>query len=126
MKTSLEILIEKANHDQKAVENLLKQDDSPTDVMSFHIQQMIEKLLKAFLVFHNKDYKPTHDLYFLLEQIEKIEESFANYFEFTEKLSPYAVLTRYEEGFDLTITEIQDLLETALILKQKIINIIHE
>ncbi len=47
MANSLEVLLEKSQHDLTAVNLLLKEPSAPEDIIAFHIQQMVEKLLKA-------------------------------------------------------------------------------
>lgn len=121
MKNNHKILLEKATNDLKAIENLLKLPDSPCEIIAFHIQQMVEKLLKAFLISKNINYKPTHDLFLLLETAENIDSSFKEYYNLAEDLSPYAVLVRYEEGFYINLEEVQILFSKALELKEKII-----
>ncbi|MFH1619095.1 MAG: HEPN domain-containing protein [bacterium] len=79
MKNTLEILLKKAEEDKKTVDTLLAAKDSPEGVIVFHVQQMAEKLLKAFLIFRKTEYKPTHDLVFLLEKAEALEASFSEF-----------------------------------------------
>ena len=55
MKSGLDharLLLEKAGNDLKLVEIGL-QHDAPTDTLAFHLQQTVEKTLKALLAFHS-------------------------------------------------------------------------
>lgn len=122
MKNTLEILLEKAEEDRKAVEVLLGVENSPEGIIVFHVQQMVEKILKAFLVFRKIEYKPTHNIVFLLEKAENIDASFLEFSNLADDLSPFAVLVRYEEGYDVTLEEVRSLFEKALRLRQKILN----
>lgn len=55
MKNTLEILLEKAEEDHMAVAALLAAKDSPAGIIVFHVQQLAEKLLKAFLISRKKE-----------------------------------------------------------------------
>ncbi len=121
MKNTLKILLEKAEEDRRAVETLLAAKDSPAGVIGFHVQQLAEKLLKAFLIFRKTEYKPTHDLVFLLEKAEAMDVSFLEFSDLADDLAPFAVLIRYEEGYEVTLEEARSLFERALRLQQKII-----
>lgn len=116
-KNSKSILLEKAENDFIAVQNLLKQDSSPVEIIAFHIQQMAEKLLKVVSIYYGVDYKPTHDLYLLLEQLESHNMRFGDFYDLAEKLSPHAVLTRYEEGYEIDLDDVKKLLEQASLLR---------
>ena len=41
--------LKKAENDLKTVKHLLTLEDAPTDVISFHCQQAVEKYFKAYL-----------------------------------------------------------------------------
>ena len=55
----------KAANDLKAIENNLKDEDPPTDVICFHAQQAIEKYIKGMMIYFGKHIAKTHDLIFL-------------------------------------------------------------
>ena len=61
--------IRKAQHDLRSVEILLgcEEEDKPYDAVCFHCQQAAEKYLKAYLVFLDVDFPPTHNLARLIE-----------------------------------------------------------
>ena len=121
MKNTFEILLEKAEEDHRTVDTLLAAKDSPEGIIVFHVQQMAEKLLKAFLIFRKTEYKPTHDLVFLLEKAEAVDASFSEFSGLADDLAPFAVLIRYEEGYDVTLEEVRSLFERTLKLRQKIL-----
>jgi len=121
MKNTLEILLERAEEDYRAADTLLAAKDSPEGIIVFHVQQMAEKLLKAFLIFRKIEYKPTHDLVFLLEKAETVDASFSEFSDLADDLAPFAVLIRYEEGYNVTLEEARSLFERALRLRQKIL-----
>lgn len=55
--------ITKAENDLKTAAHTLKlDDDCPTDTVTFHAQQCVEKYLKAFLVSAGIEFPKTHDV----------------------------------------------------------------
>ena len=88
----------RANEDIAVIENLFKSDpDLYASSICFHAQQAIEKFLKAFLIFHNKDFPKTHDLEYLLTECHKIDQSGFD-FDFGS-LTDYGVSLRYPDDF---------------------------
>ena len=123
MSDRFDILLIKAEKDLKAATNLLLLSDSPEEAIVFHLQQMVEKLLKAALIFYKLDYSFTHDLIFLIETLEPKDKTFSQYYDLAEKLGPFAVLARYEEGIEIDIPTINTLLPTTLLLREYIQNL---
>ncbi|HAR62804.1 MAG: DNA-binding protein [Candidatus Margulisiibacteriota bacterium] len=115
------VLKNKAEQDYTTVTILMSAQGSSPDIIVFHIQQMIEKLLKAFLVKMNVLYRFTHDITYLLEEAINIDGTFRNYYEISELLAPYAVIVRYEEGYEISFEEAEVLLDRALKLREKIL-----
>ncbi|MFH1620123.1 MAG: hypothetical protein ABIG11_09525, partial [bacterium] len=58
---------------------------------------------------------------FLLEKTEAIDASFSEFSDLADDLAPFAVLIRYEEGYDVTLEEARSLFEKTLRLRQKIL-----
>jgi len=84
-----------ARKDLRAAITLAAEDDADTEIVGFHVQQAVEKALKAWLEFCEIDYSKTHDLTMLLTQladhgvdVEPLRS--------IEELSPFAVQYRYE------------------------------
>lgn len=61
----------------------------------FISQQIIEKTLKAFLLFHKKPLRKIHDLAALLENCVQINSSFSSFQEECDKITQFYVETRY-------------------------------
>jgi HEPN domain-containing protein len=61
----------------------------------FHSEQAVEKFLKAFLQEHDMQIIKTHDLVFLLEQLFPLKPLWSVYRDGCERLTGYAVDTRY-------------------------------
>ncbi len=107
--------LKKAENDLKAVKHLLTFADAPTDVISFHCQQSVEKYLKSYLTLADVRVKRTHDLdtilYLCIEEDQDFKELDT---EEISNLTFYAVEIRYpEEYIELTIGEAEELYETA-------------
>lgn len=89
----------KALNDFKIAEHEINQsaDEMVTDAVCFHCQQVVEKLLKAYLASKNVDFGKTHNLEFLLELCLKQDPDFKNLK--VGNLSFYAVEVRYPDEF---------------------------
>ena len=64
----IDILLYKAQQDEKVVRCLMDDSEISDEVIGFHVQQAIEKLLKALLVHLNIDFPKTHVLELLVLQ----------------------------------------------------------
>jgi len=87
------------------------------DTVTFHCQQAVEKYLKAFLIFHSKTFKFSHDLVYLLDIITQIDLDFENYYDTVSELQGYAVEIRYPNE---TIYLSKEKVENALIIAKKV------
>jgi HEPN domain-containing protein len=90
----------KAAIDEQAMMILIADASSADEVVGFHAQQAVEKLLKAALSQLQVAFKKTHDLVQLLNLLET--SGIAAPHEVTEcrRLGPYAVFFRYEDISD--------------------------
>ena len=90
----------KAEHDFKIGERELTFDDPVTDMVCFHMQQCVEKYLKAYLAFRGIPFRRTHDIAELIELCRKADPEFEALYELrADKLTRYAVEARYPEEF---------------------------
>lgn len=94
------VLLRKANNDLTALTNMLDVEAFSEDIFGFHIQQAIEKALKAWLALLGVLYPRTHDINLLLGLIEQAGLDISEFEDFVE-YNMYAVQFRYED-FDLT------------------------
>lgn len=111
----------KAESDLKAVSQLLKAENPPTDIICFHCQQAVEKYLKAFLTHHNIQVKRTHDIEFLLDLCAEQDKEFLNLLEKEKaaQLTEFAVEVRYPEEFYIpTLDEAKEYFSIALKIKE--------
>ena len=77
----------------------------PIEIVCFHSQQAVEKMLKCFLVFKEFDPPKIHDLRELLKMCIKFESGFDNFRRETDTLTDYAVLPRYPAELELDETD---------------------
>jgi len=92
--------IEKAKEDIKAAKLLLDSSANLNSIVCFHVQQAVEKALKAFLTKAGVRTGRTHDIGFLLRLCEEQDEEFRNLpTEELSRLSFYAVQIRYPENY---------------------------
>jgi len=89
-----QIFLKKAKSDLEAAEVLLEAGADVEQVL-FHLQQAVEKLLKALLSFKGIDFPKTHDLEVLSQLYRKKGLELPGYIEEFPKLTPFAVEFRY-------------------------------
>lgn len=94
-------LLALAERDHKAALILARAADPQMDAAGFHLQQAVEKSLKAWLALKGADYPKTHDLSLLLRLLEDAGEDIEPFWHLL-RLNPFAVQFRCEvagEGF---------------------------
>lgn len=91
--------LEKARDDELCCRSLLKHKDAAPGPGCFWAQQMAEKLLKALLVFHKKEYPKIHDLKRLATILEPLVPDIFDIEEPLNVLNKYYALTRYPADF---------------------------
>lgn len=105
--------VQRADHDLKIGKDEIASLDPATDMICFHMQQCVEKYLKAFLIFHGRAITKIHNIALLLAQCLELDKAFSA---LPEKdmnaLTDYAVEVRYPDDFYMpTIEETQYALE---------------
>ncbi len=115
MNEHLKKWIQLAELDLKSAKDLLNNNEPVTSAICFHCQQTVEKYLKAFLIYNQKEISRTHDLTFLINQCIKIDEEFKILFELeVDTLTFYAVELRYPDDFYIpTLDEARNAIELA-------------
>jgi len=92
-----ELLLRKACLDEFVVEKLVSDPASPDEVIGFHTQQAIEKMLKAVLALHAVRFGRVHNLGVLLDLLRDRHVPFPGEFEEVRRLTPFAANLRYED-----------------------------
>jgi len=92
--------VEKAENDLKNAAYTLEMDDEcPTDTVCFHAQQVVEKYLKALLVFKGIPFPKSHnieDIIALLPPSSRPRLAEKD----QDKLTEYAAVTRYPGDYE--------------------------
>ena len=88
-------LVALAERDYQAALTLAHAEDPQQDAAGFHLQQSVEKSLKAWLALKGIDYPRTHDLSLLLGLLEDQSQDVGAFWPLLE-LNPFAVQFRYE------------------------------
>lgn len=91
------VLLEKARGDELALRTLSGVGEVPDELLGFHAQQAVEKLLKAVLARHGVAYEFRHDLEYLGELLDGAGLGRPPDFERALALTPWAVEFRYED-----------------------------
>ena len=101
--------VTKARLDVRAAERLLADDSDLAEPALYHCQQAAEKILKAFLVWHERPFAKTHNLVLLLNLCTTIAPDFSTLEDAADTLTPYAVAFRYpDQVAELTTDEVED------------------
>jgi HEPN domain-containing protein len=114
--------IEKANEDELSVESILKHRDGAPNTVGFLSQQIVEKYLKAFLVFSDKDYPKIHDLLRIASLIMPLAPEIADFKEQLGFLSRLYVANRYPDDAEIsTWKEAENAFQSAREIKNFVI-----
>jgi len=87
--------VEYAHGDWSAARKLFASDNPELEIVAFHCQQAIEKLLKAYLVSRGIESGKIHDLGRLLQRCTRLDTAFADLRDDVDPLTQYAVVARY-------------------------------
>ena len=69
----------------------------PLEIICYHCQQAVEKLLKGTLIGEGQQVQRTHDLGILAEQLQTFKEIPDVIFDICDNLTPYGVKIRYPQ-----------------------------
>lgn len=92
-----ELLLRKAVQDEFTIKKLIPDPASPDEVIGFHAQQAVEKLLKAVLAFASVRYRRTHDLVELIDLLRENRLPLPEGLEDVRRLNPFAAAFRYDD-----------------------------
>ncbi|MCX7929058.1 MAG: HEPN domain-containing protein, partial [Patescibacteria group bacterium] len=117
-----------AENNLKTANILTKSEELVSDSICFHCQQAVEKYLKAFLVFHQKDFRKTHIIAELLKLCIDIDDSFSALKDLNiQSLSIYAIEIRYPDDFYIpTIEEAKEAISLAEKTKEFVVDRLKE
>ena len=95
-----DVWLKKARVDLKAASSMLKEDLDDYLIAYYHLQQAIEKSLKAILVFKGQPVAKTHDLTVLCDLVEPFVISFPDCKEQVVNLTWFEANGRYPIEID--------------------------
>lgn len=87
--------IMKARRDLLSAKKLVRGKEPYFDTAIYHCQQLVEKVVKGWLVYNDIPFEKTHDLRLLVTQASDIEPKFNAWLDVAEQVSPYATAYRY-------------------------------
>ncbi len=102
-----DMLVRKALQDLFVVEALVSDPEAPDEIIGFHVQQAVEKLMKAVLADSGTIYRPTHNLHELRDLLVAAGVDPPVDHEDFPALLPYAATLRYDD-LDLEDREVLD------------------
>jgi HEPN domain-containing protein len=92
-----EVLLRKAKEDEFTIEKLTPDPASPDEVIGFHPQQAVEKMLKAVRTHYAVPYPRIHDLTERVDLLRENNISFPEHLEEIDRLTPFATVFRYAD-----------------------------
>lgn len=102
-------MLRMAHRDFSALTGMLDNVLFADEIFGFHVQQAVEKALKAWLCVYDIAYPPTHDLARLLTLLERAGANVKPFWPLVQ-FTIFAVQARYEEG----LTDLDELLERVV------------
>ncbi len=110
----------KAENDLKIGKDEMKTKNPVTDGICFHMQQCVEKYLKAYLIYNGKEFRKTHDIAELIELCSELDSEFKELHKIGAiELTDYAVEVRYPDEFYFpSIVEAKQAIETCEKVKE--------
>ena len=119
--------MKKARQDLRAAEVDLAADPPIIEDALFHAQQAAEKSIKAFLCWHDRPFRKTHDLRELLDSACSIEPGIEELRSTIEALTPFAWEFRYPgESEEPSLEETKEYIQVANDFYQKIMSFLPE
>jgi len=107
---------QRANEDLLTIQRLSEGEMTAASSVCFHCQQLVEKYLKLFLLYHGVEIVKTHEIEFLLVECAKLDKDFETID--PKNLSDFAVSARYPCDFYFpSDTEAKEYIELAISIK---------
>lgn len=113
--------IEKAERDIKSAK-ILKEHECGNDVVVFHLQQAVEKSLKAYLISKGEGIVSGHSLIYLCKVSEKHNSDFKKYIKDCGFLNQYYIETRYPADNPLIVSDYEA--EECVKIAEEIYNLV--
>ena len=92
---------EKAEQDLEMARRAMSAGNPLPAMACYHRQQYVEKYLKGFLVSRSIEFRPVHDLFYLIQQCAALQPAFAELAPIVVILGRYGAGVRYPvQGFE--------------------------
>jgi HEPN domain-containing protein len=114
----------KARNDLETAHQIGMFPEGHLDIAIYHCQQAAEKVIKAFLSFHDHELERTHDLRHLIQIATRYDNGFSNWMDVAIILTPYATAYRYP-GEAATLEPSRAEFDEALDSGTKLVNFVH-
>jgi HEPN domain-containing protein len=108
--------------DLQSAEFLLQMRPFPGEIICFHCQQAVEKILKGCLVLNGGDPPKTHSLDSLYRQCETFIQNPKNIWTEIDDLNQYSVIPRYPHELEIS----EQTAKNAIVNAKTIVNYISE
>jgi HEPN domain-containing protein len=103
-----EAWLKKANSDLKTAIWIKQSPETHYDTGIYHCQQCAEKAIKGFLVYHDTEFRKTHDIASLMLLAIPLESEFANWVNIGDALTRYATEFRYPDDLMIQLPTEQE------------------
>ena len=114
--------IRKAEIDFKTAGHLCQSGDEFVEGVAFHAQQAAEKYLKALLVWHQIEFRKTHDIEALLMLAGKVDDKLSDVLRDAVVLTPYGVDYRYPGDYpEVTRGDAESALQLADCVRREVL-----
>jgi HEPN domain-containing protein len=90
----------KANEDLEVAAILINQKPPMVTGAAFHSQQAAEKVLKAFLTWHDQPFKKSHDMRRISQACQKLDATLATATSRLASMTSWAIESRYPGDWD--------------------------
>ncbi len=103
-----------AQMDYRAAKHLyLHMIPRPNEIICYHCQQSVEKLLKGLLLSYGDSIQKTHDLGYLAERLSDFIEIPDVYLDMCDALTPYGIKVRYPQHIEISEAHVKQALKYA-------------
>ncbi|SNS44223.1 HEPN domain-containing protein [Anaerovirgula multivorans] len=113
--------VEKASRDIKSA-GVLKENDCGNDMVAFHCQQAVEKLLKAYIIAKSGVIISSHSLIFLCKEATKYDLKFKAHIKDCAFVNQFYIETRYPADEPLIVTDEES--DECIAISKDIYNIV--
>lgn len=97
----------------------------PREIICFHCQQAVEKLLKGLLINFGVEVIKTHDLTLLVSLLQNFVDLSNEDMRICAKLSLYAVETRYPHELEIQEQHVTAAVENTKMIFSRLKNLLH-